>query len=516
MSQVLPLHAPLTRKVTDFPTQGDDQKISLRNSQWRTFDPDFAEMVRQDYPGVWSRGGNTLGNTQYRRLRPVVDRGGVVDPDSDTEEKAVRLREAWGARHKDNKNLPGVVAQVKWFVVGSRGESYMKRVLREAMKRADEERDAAVPPHWRRMGVTLCPPTAVVEEVARLLDDEGRGGVSLVYITAARRIANAMPTAEDLRLMVSDESRWTGGARGAVWAASELRRIESSHPLAFLSRDVGPDVTTVEGRDAYWRDWLREVQAPGERAMRSEMGEYLRAQRDMLAERAPDIMGQYLPAADRAQHRDLVGDILAAMFDDPAAAARLRARLRPIIERVLRRAFGRAVRDMAVTGLEWAPTIAAVDEPIGEMITAVEDTTRDAVAAVVRQSLADGVQITDLQTRIMQMPEFGRARALTIARTETGKVASTGTNKAIQDAASQGVQVRRMWITARDGAVRNSHRPMDGEIVEAGEPWTLPADMERPRSTPSTPTQGPGLSGVAGQDINCRCAVRPVINFGEE
>jgi hypothetical protein len=123
---------------TNFPKAGDDQKVSLNNSGWALFDPDYAERLRVEYPEVWSRGGNVLGNTQYRRLRPVVARGGV--PETETEDKAVRLREAWGARHFQDFRLPGVVAQIKWFVVGKLGEADMKALVNEAKAKADEHR----------------------------------------------------------------------------------------------------------------------------------------------------------------------------------------------------------------------------------------------------------------------------------------------------------------------------------------------------------------------------------------
>lgn len=38
--------------VTDFPTEGDDQKISLSNSQYPQFDRAFAEMVQEEHPDV--------------------------------------------------------------------------------------------------------------------------------------------------------------------------------------------------------------------------------------------------------------------------------------------------------------------------------------------------------------------------------------------------------------------------------------------------------------------------------
>ena len=120
---------------TNFPKTGDNLKVSLRNSQYPVFDPEFAEMIRLEYPEIWDRGGNVLGNTQYRRLTPVVGRGGVVE--TETEELAVRLREAWAARHLEDFRLAGTIAQIKWYVVGDRGEQYMKDLVRAEMEKID-------------------------------------------------------------------------------------------------------------------------------------------------------------------------------------------------------------------------------------------------------------------------------------------------------------------------------------------------------------------------------------------
>jgi hypothetical protein len=130
--------------VTDFPKAGGDKPVQLEHSQWGVFDPDFAEMIRTEYPQIWRLGGNIEGNAQYRRLRPVVANNGR--PQTRTEEQAIRKREAWGARHRGDFRIAGVVAQIKWFVVGDRGEDYMKNVIRERIER--EERSAS--------GVDLC------------------------------------------------------------------------------------------------------------------------------------------------------------------------------------------------------------------------------------------------------------------------------------------------------------------------------------------------------------------------
>lgn len=116
-----------------------DKVDSFRKSKWKTFDPAFAEMIRTKYPEIWRLGGNIKGNDQYRALKPIHDRGGKAN--SQAEINALELREAWVARHYEDFRPAGVMAQIKWLAVGSRGEGYMKDVIREEIaKRQPDEK----------------------------------------------------------------------------------------------------------------------------------------------------------------------------------------------------------------------------------------------------------------------------------------------------------------------------------------------------------------------------------------
>ena len=57
-----------------------------------------------------------------------------------TDEKAIRLREAWMARHLKDHLLAGVVAQIKWLGIGSRGISHMKKVINDEKKRLNDKK----------------------------------------------------------------------------------------------------------------------------------------------------------------------------------------------------------------------------------------------------------------------------------------------------------------------------------------------------------------------------------------
>ena len=126
---------------TNFPNDGDDKKVSLRNSQWSLFPVGEAEDLKENWPEIWSKGGNIKGNEQFAKLAPLAKRGGV--PNGEAEENAIRLREAWVARHEGDFQLAGVVAQIKWLAVGSRGLDHMRAVIREAKDKTERNTSLA-------------------------------------------------------------------------------------------------------------------------------------------------------------------------------------------------------------------------------------------------------------------------------------------------------------------------------------------------------------------------------------
>ena len=138
--------------ATNFPKKGDDKKISLRNSNYPVFDKRFAASIKKDDPKIWKAGGNIEGNNSYNLLLRALD-----GDDSPAVIRKIKEREAWAARHfEDGKqfksgekkarpsNIAGVVAQIKWLVIGTLGEQKMKDVILEAVKYLEDKEDRAI------------------------------------------------------------------------------------------------------------------------------------------------------------------------------------------------------------------------------------------------------------------------------------------------------------------------------------------------------------------------------------
>lgn len=123
------------KKKTNFPQQGDDEAVSLSNSKYELFPIEYADNIKEKYPKVWGLGGNILGNEQYRYLTEIRKNKIPTDKLTPRQEEAIRLREAWSARHFENLRPAGVIAQMKWHMVGSRGLEYMKNIINEEVKK---------------------------------------------------------------------------------------------------------------------------------------------------------------------------------------------------------------------------------------------------------------------------------------------------------------------------------------------------------------------------------------------
>jgi len=115
---------------TDFPKKGENQKITLSNSNYPQFPFEYAAKLKKEYPSIWKRGGNIYGNTAYQNWKKFRD--GQNTPGV---QAWIKKREAWAARHFKNKRPAGVVALIKWGVVGQIGVSGMKKVLKPLIEK---------------------------------------------------------------------------------------------------------------------------------------------------------------------------------------------------------------------------------------------------------------------------------------------------------------------------------------------------------------------------------------------
>lgn len=130
-------------KITNFPSSGDNQKISLSNSKFKQF-PDHAYVkdLKENYPRIWRRAG-TGGNPPTSFTGNDAFRNWAKYKSGDRSPSVlawVKRRESFMARHEGNTRLNGIIAVMKWGGVTKSGVSAMKKIVNEQKQK---ERDRA-------------------------------------------------------------------------------------------------------------------------------------------------------------------------------------------------------------------------------------------------------------------------------------------------------------------------------------------------------------------------------------
>lgn len=125
----------------------------------------------------------------------------------------------------------------------------------------------------------------------------------------------------------------------------------------------------------------------------------------------------------------------------------------------------------------------------------------------ITQGLIRGESYTDMARRIKVLYEGNATKSLRIARTEAHRNQSAGGIGSMQQAVGAGVDLVKVWDATLDMRTRSTHGAADGQKVAPDEKFTVGGIQ----------TDGPGLSGVAEEDINCRCRMRlEIVGYSPE
>lgn len=99
--------------------------------------------------------------------------------------------------------------------------------------------------------------------------------------------------------------------------------------------------------------------------------------------------------------------------------------------------------------------------------------------------------------RIQNMLGIELYEAKRIARTENTKAESLARDSCMRDAINLGIEMQKEWVTCDDKRVRDTHKKIDGEIVDYDKKFSNGCDF-------------PSIGGSAKEVINCRCTFVPV------
>lgn len=130
----------------------------------------------------------------------------------------------------------------------------------------------------------------------------------------------------------------------------------------------------------------------------------------------------------------------------------------------------------------------------------VVGTTRKSLRDTLLDGFREGESIPQLAKRIQKVYDIAdRHRAIVIARTEIIAASNAGSLEGMKQSK---VVDEKEWLISQDDRVRDSHVPMDGQVVKLNEVFT---------SGDGNTAQHPGDFGIAAEDINCRGTIAPVV-----
>lgn len=132
-------------------------------------------------------------------------------------------------------------------------------------------------------------------------------------------------------------------------------------------------------------------------------------------------------------------------------------------------------------------------------VTAINEVTRRELRDTLAEGVAQAESLGELRARVEEVFDGRRANALTIARTETAGAYNFGSVEAWDQS---GVVESKEWLTAGDEAVRDEHQEAEGQIVALDAPFHVGGESLEYPGDPA---------GSAGNVINCRCTVLPVV-----
>ncbi|MCM1544935.1 MAG: phage head morphogenesis protein, partial [Ruminococcus sp.] len=163
----------------------------------------------------------------------------------------------------------------------------------------------------------------------------------------------------------------------------------------------------------------------------------------------------------------------------------------------------------------------AVENPVSGLTLndTLEKHRKDIIWEIRKQvgiGLTQGDRYTSMAKRLAEQYDMGYKKAVRIARTEMHRAREAGFNDSANETQSKltgtGLVVAKTWQTMDDGAVRPNgkkkktganHVLMDGQTVLQDENFELYEGSGKSGDTTPAPSQ----SGIASQDINCRCFV---------
>lgn len=133
--------------------------------------------------------------------------------------------------------------------------------------------------------------------------------------------------------------------------------------------------------------------------------------------------------------------------------------------------------------------------PLSERLWKNADDLKNRIRGELSRGIAQGMAYSDIARNLANQIDADYKKTLRIARTEGHRVGQASSYNASLVASENGADIVKQWDATFDSRTRPTHREADGQIRAINEPF----------SVGMASGQYPGGTGVAKEDINCRC-----------
>ena len=186
------------------------------------------------------------------------------------------------------------------------------------------------------------------------------------------------------------------------------------------------------------------------------------------------------------------------VYDANAAATR---QLNGEREEVYRASYNKTAYEIEkLTGQKMDPLQGSVPlAPIRMNVTKDEAWNARKITSGAASGVSSGESLDETASRIAHtVATQNRDAFLRNARTYLTGAQNAGRDAAMQAAHDAGLYIRKMWIATLDNRTRDTHRELDGQVVDIDQPFTVNGDTIR---YPGDPQAKPALV------YNCRCTL---------
>lgn len=120
---------------------------------------------------------------------------------------------------------------------------------------------------------------------------------------------------------------------------------------------------------------------------------------------------------------------------------------------------------------------------------------KKAISSEISRGLSSGMAYADIARNIATVTGAPKSRAKSIVRTEGHRIQQASTQDAAMASKARGADVKKQWDSTLDGGTRDTHRRLDGQIMEVEEPFSMDGKE----------AMHPGDFGDPAEDCECRC-----------